>query len=288
MLTYLTQPAPLDSAESARSVREETAELANYFLSDKKDARATPFIRRVRSASTHTARPTTELPGSEAAAGPTPPPAETITEVSEPPSPAATDEPAAGVDEGPSMLANMFRRSPPDKSYFYASKEGNAHGDGAPRVEESDDEGEDDDGLSRIATVEYRPLLARRNTPEDADEVSPLLAARSQESHERGYGARQHENGGQELDLEGQKKRQSGKKWLRRTANSMRKTGGRVAGILPVIGNPKRWNRHALWENVVVAPVACLPAVVVGLLLNILDALSYGKRLWCSACLSVC
>lgn len=39
----------------------------------------------------------------------------------------------------------------------------------------------------------------------------------------------------------------------------------------------KWWDRRRLWENVVVAPIACLPAVIVGLLLNILDALSYGK-----------
>lgn len=39
----------------------------------------------------------------------------------------------------------------------------------------------------------------------------------------------------------------------------------------------KWWDRRRLWENLVVAPIACLPAVIVGLLLNILDALSYGK-----------
>jgi SulP family sulfate permease len=33
---------------------------------------------------------------------------------------------------------------------------------------------------------------------------------------------------------------------------------------------------------VVVAPVSCLPAVVVGLLLNVLDALSYGKSETCA------
>ena len=42
----------------------------------------------------------------------------------------------------------------------------------------------------------------------------------------------------------------------------------------------KCWNRRRLWQNVVVAPVACLPAVIVGLLLNILDALSYGMILF--------
>lgn len=44
--------------------------------------------------------------------------------------------------------------------------------------------------------------------------------------------------------------------------------------------DPKTWDRQALWRNVVVAPVVCLPAVIVGLLLNILDALSYGMILF--------
>lgn len=41
--------------------------------------------------------------------------------------------------------------------------------------------------------------------------------------------------------------------------------------------HPKQWNRKALWANCVVAPVKPLPAVFLGLLLNILDGLSYGK-----------
>lgn len=92
-----------------------------------------------------------------------------------------------------------------------------------------------------------------------------------------GYGIGQENGHG--VDLEGQKYHSSGK-WLDRTTKAIRDKGGRVAAIIPVISNPKRWDRQALWQNVVVAPVACLPAVVVGLLLNILDALSYGEHTW--------
>jgi SulP family sulfate permease len=45
---------------------------------------------------------------------------------------------------------------------------------------------------------------------------------------------------------------------------------------MSVAVNPKKWDRKALWNNVVLTPTSCLPAVAVGLLLNILDALSYG------------
>ncbi len=54
---------------------------------------------------------------------------------------------------------------------------------------------------------------------------------------------------------------------------------GGIRGTLHSIkglANPKTWDRKVVWQRAVVDPVRCLPAVVVGLLLNILDALSYG------------
>ncbi|KAK4071775.1 hypothetical protein Purlil1_13342 [Purpureocillium lilacinum] len=47
-----------------------------------------------------------------------------------------------------------------------------------------------------------------------------------------------------------------------------------------VAANPGRWDRRAIWRHIVVEPVSCLPAVAVGLLLNILDTLSYGMILF--------
>jgi SulP family sulfate permease len=191
--------------------------------------------------------------------------------VSEPPSPGELDEQPAA--EGPSMLTTMFRRSPPDTSYFYTQKEGPAlEEDGVPG-EEGDDEGRT--APTRVSVTEPRPLLARRVTAEDASEASPLLAAGSREAHGGGYGI--GGESGSDADLESQKQLARGQ-WLARTADTLRLARGRVASILPVIGNPKRWDRRALWDNVVVAPVACLPAVVVCLLQNILDALSYGEH----------
>jgi SulP family sulfate permease len=166
----------------------------------------------------------------------------------------------------------MFRRSPPNTSYLYTPKEGPALEDGV-LAEEGDDEGWA--APARVPVTEPRPLLARRVTAEEASEISPLLAAESREAHGSGYGI--GGEGGNGADLESQKQLARGE-WLGRTTDSLRHARGRVATILPVIGNPKRWDRRALWDNVVVAPVACLPAVVVGLLLNILDALSYGEH----------
>ena len=40
--------------------------------------------------------------------------------------------------------------------------------------------------------------------------------------------------------------------------------------------DPRAWDRKAIWQHAVKEPVGALPAAILGLLLNILDALSYG------------
>jgi sulfate permease, SulP family len=46
------------------------------------------------------------------------------------------------------------------------------------------------------------------------------------------------------------------------------------------ISHPKTWNPRSVWQKGFVQPVSVLPAVFLGLLLNILDALSYGMILF--------
>lgn len=155
-------------------------------------------------------------------------------------------------------------------------KDGQAYEDSG-LTEETEHHGQET--LTRASTAESRPLLGHRDTNGEASEESPLIVSMSRQG--RGDYGISHENGNG-ADLEGQKY-PSPKIWFGRTAHSLRDTGGRVAAVLPIIGNPKRWDFHALWRNAVVAPVACMPAVVVGLLLNILDALSYGEVTLASA-----
>lgn len=261
----------IDSVQSVQSVREDTAELADYFLSDKKDGRSASFLSRARSGSSST-RPDRAIPAPEVAL-----PelgasisTETIEEVSEPPSPEAVD--VEDVDEGgPSMLANMLKRSPPDERYLLAPKEDQVH------EENVDDDDDSDQGtIGRLPTHDSRPLLAHRNTSEEFGELSPLIAVRSRESR-RSYGVSSLVS--RDADLESQKGPEK-KKWLGGTVDSIRGTGLRLAKGVRILSSPKQWDRHALWKNAVVAPVACLPAVIVGLLLNILDALSYGMILF--------
>lgn len=326
----------MDTVQSARSVRQDTAELASYFLSDHKERPSPSFLSRARSNSSHNGIPDLDGTLPEAiepesvadtvstsdyhsavstitltAANKTP---ETIAEVSEPSSPDTItrlipDSADPGGDGqasgGTSMLTTMLRRSPPGDRYLHVSgKEDQVHENNIVSEEEEDQEDSSDDGedeghrrRSGKHARPYRGTPRRRSTidsrdaerEEPPDEFSPLIHAASHDSRRsygigNGYGGFHSES--RDGDIEGQKG-PSGRRgedhesqqgwWARTVANPIRHKGEQVAGVIKVITHPQSWDRHALWENVVVAPVVCLPAVIVGLLLNILDALSYGK-----------
>jgi len=182
----------------------------------------------------------------------------------------------------------MLRRSPP--SLFPTGEERFLVSGKADQMREEDmvsggeeEEEEEEDGVEHVGGSERRregvnrPLLAYRSTAQESSELSPLVTPRS---GRRGYGINGHIgiDGGriiEENDLEGQKA-PTVKSWVRRKVDEIRGKGK----IVVKSWNPKTWDRGTVYRNLVVAPVACLPAVVVGLLLNILDALSYGMILF--------
>ncbi|KAJ6259454.1 hypothetical protein Dda_5091 [Drechslerella dactyloides] len=53
-----------------------------------------------------------------------------------------------------------------------------------------------------------------------------------------------------------------------------------VRSLAMRITSPKSWDRRTIWQNAIVTPVNTLPAVILGLLLNVLDGLSYGMILF--------
>ncbi len=117
-----------------------------------------------------------------------------------------------------------------------------------------------------------RPLPVDREYGEYQAETAPLLPSRSRESR-RSYGL----NGEQSaVDPESQKslKRRG---WYDSFSNRANRARGNFSGFVKTARNPSSWDRERLWQEVIVTPISCLPAVIVGLLLNILDALSYGK-----------
>lgn len=253
---------PVDGAQYARSVREDTAELASYFLSDKSSVSSPGFLARQRSQSANTAREyistsELELDDTDASnAGRS----ETIIEVPEPPSP-EEEEFDEDLEAGPSIIANILRRSPPETRHPIEADE-----DQSP-------------ARPMMSPFQERPRTlsrsSRRTTGEPEQrgetETSPLLRGRSRSSRLNGTGGA--------TDLESQKS-PAPKSWLGGMVDITGHMKSKMHSAVGVVQNRKRWDRRSLFNSIVKAPALALPAVIVGLILNILDALSYGMILF--------
>jgi SulP family sulfate permease len=261
--------APIDNAQYARSVREDTAELASYFLSDKTQRSSPKFLSRQRSQSSQQ-RSEDLLVGEDdegdSIAGAT---ADTILEESEPPSPEEYSQ-DLHQDDGPSVLTNMLRRSPPEsyRDAFVLKDALTSH---------------QDQTTALGAPFECRPSTARRDDAKSwapsedmATEVdtenTPLLRHRS---HASSY--LQSGNGSAAgVDIESQKPVES-RSWLSERAGRAKTD---LQGFVKTASDPRCWDGKAILHTFVVDPINSLPAVVVCLILNILDALSYGMILF--------
>lgn len=231
--------APIDSIQNARSVRQDTAELATYVLSDPKTQQNSSVLQRARVSYQDSIDSEAVEDGSTADNNRS---SKTILEVSEPPSPDGHDE-EFDEDAGPSVLANLLKRSPPQS---IAPEQ--------PQVEDEEDNGDQ----PQAEEVQHQV-----GHTENATEHTPLLTHTSSNGR------------GSYSDLEGQKS-QPKQSWLGGLVEVGHRMEERMSNGVAIVANPKKWDRNALWNNVVLTPTSCLPAVAVGLLLNILDALSYG------------
>ena len=174
-----------------------------------------------------------------------------IQEVSEPVSPEIGHP--GYKSPGASVLTNMIRKSPPKT--FLPDEE-----------EETDTEPEDEDNVGRFS--QQRLIATPNGVKVDTTERTPLLKKYSRGSLHPDYIL-----GGPDIERQTVRRRVS---WPRfRKLISWPGTKGIHA--LRIIANPKNWNRKAIWQNAVVVPSGHLPAVILGCLLNILDALSYGN-----------
>lgn len=78
-------------------------------------------------------------------------------------------------------------------------------------------------------------------------------------------------------DIESQRgRRKSSQARTRRFSADLKDQGISVARRILL---PSSWDRHKVWNQMVCKPASYVPPVILGLLLNILDALSYGKNL---------
>ena len=104
------------------------------------------------------------------------------------------------------------------------------------------------------------------NSPGDHERSSLLRKDAPHDAERRKYGSVD--------DLEDQTTRRLSK-W-RKMQGSYKAVTEQSHHVLQVATHPKTWDRKIIWREGFVKPVQVLPAVFLGLLLNILDALSYG------------
>lgn len=250
--------AHVDNLFAARSVREDTAELASYALSDKASARS---VSPPRQRPAQTSLESYFALGTEDDRSPM---RNTeglhhhiIQEVSEPVSPESSPSTS---DRGPgtSALTNMLKHSPTESLHDTEEENrGGRHSVGGNWDEENSQQGRliiTTNGVEVESPHERTSLLGNKDTRFETHHPDWI-------------------RGEQDVERQEVNRRPAWPK-LRNVILWPQEKGLDVARI---IFNPKAWDGKAIWQHTVVEPVGYIPAVILGTLLNILDALSYGK-----------
>ncbi|EPS42819.1 hypothetical protein H072_3208 [Dactylellina haptotyla CBS 200.50] len=149
-----------------------------------------------------------------------------------------------GKSPGPSHLTRLLRNSPPEEPIIATTRH--------PRITVVQD---DNSSFGDPGTTERDGLLSRGqgNYQPSYDSISPG-------------------------DAEAQTNNRTGRKFG--SAEEINARNAYICSLAMRIASPKSWDKRAIWRNAVVAPVSTLPAVILGLLLNVLDGLSYGMILF--------
>jgi SulP family sulfate permease len=244
--------APVNSQQNAENVRNATLTLADYALSESSIYSGSPSQTSIHQTNIDAYFPHDE---SEFGLSRTPydPQDDVIVEVSEPTSPIVQ-----AVSPGrKSNLTELIKRSPPSTNPSSPPK----HRDSTQLQGES----------GRVHQEEEIPhFVITGQEVGDPLEDTPLLKKDYPNPPSEIFG-----NGnGREEDIESHRQpRISSWRQLGQYTQERLEEGRQVCRIL---ANPKTWNPRAIWDTAVITPASCLPAVLLGLLLNILDALSYG------------
>ncbi|KAL4787227.1 sulfate transporter family-domain-containing protein [Aspergillus varians] len=120
---------------------------------------------------------------------------------------------------------------------------------------------------SEQSQATIRPSASGNVEEEDmSTERTSLLAKTSSSRLSRSYGIA--------TDVEGQVYTP------KETPSALPSALSKISTSFQTLSHPKSWNRRAIWQQGIVHPISLLPAVLLGLLLNILDALSYGMILF--------
>ena len=221
-------------------MREDTAELASWALSDIVSNRSEHSSTRHRASSTaqqHSSLGSQldqdEISRCESNTSSRP---GAIQEVSEPTSPQSSH--SSQTSQSQSALTELIRNSPPT---------------------EEDSHGTDKEESPTTAGV--HPVTVQEGIISQPSERTSLLGKKT------AYGSIK--------DLEGQ---QAGKVEPKNQMRAvLRRFKEKTARLGRVASNPKSWDHHRILEYGVRQPASFVPPVMLGLLLNILDALSYGE-----------
>ena len=228
--------------DAAQEVREDTAELASWALSDIASSRSEQSPSRQHTSSTTHQNSCLssqlnqhDMSRHDSSTSPRPKMIQEVSEHTSPQSSYSSQKPQCQ-----SALTDLFRDSP--------SAEGDSYDT-------------DEDGL--LATAGVHAVTVREGIISQPSESTTLLNKRT------AYGSIK--------DLEGQQVITSEPK--KRIRTILKRSREQAARIVRVASNSKSWDRQQLWEYGVLQPASFMPPVVLGLLLNVLDALSYGKPL---------
>ncbi|KAL8961563.1 MAG: hypothetical protein Q9193_001901 [Seirophora villosa] len=238
---------------NSQEVREDTAELASWALSDKTS------LSSGHSPARHLVSPPT-LSGTHARKDDTldrhllqsPPHPDAILEVSEPASPGSMH--SSRRSPGTSALSEMFKaKSPTDNTDNNSSSTRDGHGD--------------DDHKSNKPKV--MPITAQEGVISQPTERTALLLK------SQAYGPNEVHTDESAHDLENQKGTYG--------TTADQQPGGSFATIARRLRTATASVLHpskAVWKPALLKPASLIPPVILGLLLNILDALSYGMILF--------
>ncbi|KAL8719707.1 MAG: hypothetical protein Q9225_003307 [Loekoesia sp. 1 TL-2023] len=240
------------SQDNSQDVREDTAELASWALSDKVSLSSghSPAKHLLSSTAPSTqssnhARINREESLDHHHSGSSPRP-DVIPEASEPASPSSLRR-----SPGMSALSQMFKRA-------RSSEE---------ESQSADEEDQAMDG-SGVKPVTVQDGIMSRPT----DRTALLLKKQA-------YGTNNTNKGDLDHDLEGQKIRH--KVPAERSAEQLFTIAlRRGRSATSRFFHPKAWDNKAIWEQALLKPAGYIPPVILGLLLNVLDALSYGMILF--------
>ncbi|KAL8693015.1 MAG: hypothetical protein Q9218_002072 [Villophora microphyllina] len=243
------------SQDNSRDVREDTAELASWALSDKKSfasgyspTRHSLFPSISSTVSKHNGQALNQSSSGQHPFSDSLHP-DAIPETSEPASPSSMQ--SSRKSQRMSALSQMFKNSLP--------------------IDEASSETDDED--QSVDSSGLKPVVVERGVISQPNEHTSLLL------ESQLYGNSDGNMYGTSRDLESQKscRENLGKPNLRWFLSTITH---RCRGVATRMCHPKSWDSKVIWQKGLLRPASFVPSVLLGLLLNILDALSYGMILF--------